>query len=114
MDRKYLARVAAAFLVVGGMTGCTSGAHSGSVEVEVRTMVPGAQGGSYGVKIIGADGDLITSQEVSVGSTYGIEGISLGWISVETTSGCAGEKELTLESPAMRVVIDGKNCIVAD
>lgn len=114
MDRKHFTRVAAAFLVVGAMTGCGSGAHSGSVEVEVRSVVPGAPGGSYGVKIIGPDGNLITSQEVSVGSTYGIEGVSLGWISVEATSGCAGERELTLESPSMRLVIDGENCILSD
>lgn len=114
MDRKYLARVAAAFLVVVAMTGCASGSQPGSVEVEVRTMAPGAQGNSYKVKIIGPDGDLATSQEVSVGSTYGIEGIPFGWVSVEATSGCTGESELTLESPTMRMVIDGENCILAD
>lgn len=114
MMNKYLARVAAAFLVVGAMTGCTSGAQSGSVEVEVRTMAPGTQGNSYEVKIIGPDGEFANSQEVSVGSTYGIEGIPFGWVSVEATSGCTVEKELTLESPTMRLVRDGKNCILAD
>ena len=114
MHRMYLARVAAALLTVGAMAGCTPGTHSGSVEVEVRTMVPGAQGSSHEVKIIGPDGELITLQEVSVGSTYGIEGIPLGWISVEASSGCTGERELTVESPKMRMLIDGKNCIIAD
>lgn len=114
MDRKYLARVAAAFLVAGAMTGCTSGSQSGSVEVEVRAMVPGAPGGSYEVKVIGPDGDFVNSQEVVVGSTYGIEGIPFGWVSVEATSGCTAKRELTSESPTLRMVIDGENCILSD
>ncbi|WP_154606351.1 hypothetical protein [Arthrobacter sp. AQ5-05] len=114
MDRKYLARVGAAFLVVGAMTGCTAGSQSGSFEVEVRAMAPGAQGGSYEVKVIGPDGDFVNSQEVVVGSTYGIEGIHFGWVSVETTSGCTAKRELTSESPTLRMVIDGENCILSD
>lgn len=110
----YLARGAAALLVVGAMTGCASGAQSGSIEVEVRTMVPGDQGGSYEVTVTGPGGELASSQEVSVGSTYGMEGIPFGWVTVEATSGCKGERELSSASPTMRMVIDGKNCILTD
>ncbi len=114
MSGKYFTRVAAAFLVVVAMTGCTSGPPSGSVEVEVRAMRPGAQGGSYEVKIIGPDGDLADAQEVAAGSTYGIEGIPFGWVSVEATSGCTAKTELTSESPTLRMVIDGENCTLSD
>lgn len=110
----YLTRVAAAFLVVVAITGCTSGPQAGSVEVEVRAMRPGAQGGSYEVRIIGPDDELADGQEVAVGSTYGIEGIPLGRVSVEATSGCTAETELTSESPKLRMVIDGENCTLTD
>lgn len=114
MAPQYLARVAAASLTVFVMTGCASGAQSGSIEVEVRTMVPGDEGGSYDVTVIGPDGVLADAQEVSVGSTYGMEGVPFGWISVDATSGCTARQELTSESPTMRMVIDGKNCILTD
>lgn len=114
MDTRFYARVAAASLIVGAMAGCTSGAHPGSVEVEVRTMAPGTQSSSYDVKISSRDGDVASSQEISVGSTYGVEGVPLGWVSVELTPGCKVESELTLESPTMRVVIDGNDCILTD
>src|SRR5574337_79568 len=45
--------MAAAFLAIVGMTGCTTGSQNGSVEVEVRAIAPGDQGGSYEVKVIG-------------------------------------------------------------
>ncbi|ALV47091.1 hypothetical protein MB46_17975 [Arthrobacter alpinus] len=114
MDLKYLARGAAAFLVVGAMTGCNSGAESGSVSVEVRAMTPGAQGGPYEVKVRGSDGELVNSREVSVGSTYVIEDVPYGWVSVEATSGCTVENELTSESPTMRMIIEADNCTLAD
>lgn len=114
MSGKYLTRVAAAFLVVAGMTGCTTGSQNGSVEIEVRAMAPGDQGGSYEVKIIGPDGDLADAQEVAVGSTYAIEGIPFGWVSVEATSGCTAKKELTSETPTLRMVVDGENCTLSD
>lgn len=106
--------MAAAFLAIVGMTGCTTGSQNGSVEVEVRAMAPGDQGGSYEVKVIGPDGEFTNSQDVAVHSTYGIEGIPYGWVSVEATSGCTAKRELTSESPTLRVVIDGENCILSD
>ncbi|MFC8304662.1 hypothetical protein ACFUCV_13375 [Specibacter sp. NPDC057265] len=114
MASSYLVPLTAAFLVIGAMTGCTTDAHSGKVEVEVRAMAPGAQGNSYEVKIIGPDGDFANSQEVSVGSTYGIEGFPFGTVSVEASSGCVVESELSLESPRLRVVIDGENCLAVN
>lgn len=110
----YYVRVATAFLIVAALAGCASGVQPGNVEVEVRTMAPGAQGGSYDVKIVSRNGDVANSQEVSVGSTYGVEGVPLGWVTVEVTSGCKIETELTLDSPTMRVVIDGDACILSD
>lgn len=84
------------------------------VEVEVRTLVPGDQGGSYEVKVVGPDGALVTSQDVPVGSAYGIEGVPFGWISAEATSGCAGRGELTAASPKMRMIVDGDKCILTE
>lgn len=66
------------------------------------------------MKVMGPDGGLITSQEVAVGSTYGIEGIAFGRVSVEASSGCTANTELTAKSPSLRMVIDGESCTLFD
>ena len=114
MDVRHFARGAAALLAISAMSGCASGTEAGSVVVEVRAMTPGAQGDSYEVKVLGPDGELVNSREVSAGSSNAFEDVPFGWVSVNANSGCTVEGELTSESPTMRMIIDADNCTIAD
>ena len=110
MDRRNLSRSVALILAVGTLSGCSSGAEVGRVFVEVRSMAPDAQGTSYDVTVLGPDQEVVASQEVAAGSSIEIEDVPFGWVSINAALMCTVESELSLESPTMRLIIDGKTC----
>ena len=101
-------------LAVGTLSGCSWGAGTGSVFVQVGSMAPGAQSTSYDLTVLGPDQEIVASREVFAGSSIEIEDVPFGWVSVEAVSMCTVESELSRESPTMRLVVDETNCTLAD
>lgn len=114
MNRRFLAEASAVVTIAATLAGCAPVAETGSVVVEVRAMVPGSQGTSHHVDVLGPDGGLVESREVSVGSTVTIENVPYGWVSIAAPKVCTVEGELGAEAPVMRLTIDAAHCTISN
>lgn len=101
-------------IIAATLAGCAPVAETGSVVVEVRAMVPGSQGNAHHVDVLGPDGGLVESREVSVGSTVTIENVPYGWVSIAAPKVCTVEGELGAEAPVMRLTIDAAHCTISN
>lgn len=99
-------------LAVGLLTGCSE--ETGSVTVEIRSLVPGTDTSTYRVSAVHADDGLIHSDDLGPGQTYTAENVRLGWVTLSADPRCTVESELTAEHPTMRLIVDGTDCTLAD
>ncbi|MDD0857992.1 hypothetical protein NHF46_09890 [Arthrobacter alpinus] len=114
MNRRFLASVPAMVIVAAALAGCAPVAETGSVVVEVRAMAPGSPSSSHQVDVLGPDGGVVESLEVSVGSAVTIDNVPYGWVSIAAPEVCTVEGQLGAEAPVLRLTIDVAHCTISN
>lgn len=114
MGTRYFLYGIGLVLTVGTVSACAPVDGRGSVAVEVRAMSPKEKVAAYDVSVIGPDDELLFSQEMGAGESVVWAEVPLGWVSVNAEPFCTVDSELTSESPTMRLILDGIDCILTD
>ena len=104
----------AMIVAAGTLLGCSSHTDGGSVFVKVRPVASQGRSISYDVTVRSSEPEVVTSREVSTGSSIEIEAVPFGWVSIEAATLCTVESELSAESPSIRLVIDERSCTLAE
>lgn len=110
MIRRSPQLAAAAIVMISALAGCAASGSTGSVEIEIQNMPAGLEHEDLGVTILDDAGDTLVSHQLSAASSYQVEGLPLGWTTVEVREVCEVSSELTQDASSMKLIIDGDKC----